>query len=377
MKEIEKTEKIKLENLRKMRAYAIIAKGDMPKVVNDGVWVVPSQSNPERTYTIHRQNGSYVCDCPDHMETGLRCKHIQSVQMWVKFRKSVNNDILELKAEIGHPQCGKCGSLNVVKNAKRKTKQGLRQTYKCKECGYRFTPDPIKSRKGTTKLVALCMDLFFKGLSLRKIADTIEQFYHLKLHHDTIRVWITTFMNKINKYVAKYNPDLGEVWNIDEQQVKSEGDWIYSWNVLDEKTRFLIANTITKERSLIETEKVFHKAISNVENKPRMIVTDKMNAYPYAIKENYPETIHIKAGIRDAINNNKLERFHGTWRERDKVMRGLKTDATTEEMLENYRTYYNFIRPHMGLNGKTPAEVAKIDLELEKNRWIGLIEQSL
>ena len=33
--------------------------------------------------------------------------------------------------------------------------------------------------------------------------------------------------------------------------------------------------------------------------------------------------------------------------------------------------YYNFIRPHMSLNGKTPAEESGIDLNLgNKNDWI-------
>ncbi len=372
-------DKIKLERIRKMRAFAIIAKGTMPKKVDGktNVFVIPSQSNPEKTYTVWKENKKWHCDCPDHRETGLMCKHIQSVQMWQKFDDKAEDDILTLKAEISHPQCDECGSYGIVKNGQRNTKQGLRQRYRCQDCGHRFTTNLIKFRKGNTKLIALCMDLYFKGLSLRKISDTIEQFYNLKIDHTTVRDWINTFMNKINAYVRKYNPDLGEVWGIDEQKVKSEGDWVYSWNILDEKTRFLIANTTTKQRSILETEKVFHKAKGNVKGKPRMIITDGMPSYKGVVRSEFPEAIHIhNAGIRDAINNNKLERFHGTYRERDKVMRGLCNDNTAEQMLENYRTYYNFIRTHQTL-GKTPAEMADIDLELGKNRWVGLIKQSI
>jgi len=372
-------EKIKLENLRKIRAYSILAKGDMPKVVDNTTWIIPSQNNPDRTYNVWKEHGGWHCSCPDHQETGLLCKHIQAVILFNKMQKGMDDDVLTLKAEIDHPQCPECGSYNVVKNGYRKTKSGKRQILICKECHHKFVVEPIKYRKGNTKLIALCMDLYFKGLSLRKIADTIEQFYNLKLHHDTIRIWINTFMQKINEYVSKYNPDPGETWNIDEQKVKTEGEWVYSWNILDTKTRFLIANTITEQRSILETEKVFHKAKGNVEGKPSMIVTDKMNSYPHVIKREFPEAIHIQAGIRDAINNNKLERFHGTWRERDKVMRGMQNDETAEQMLNNYRTYYNFVRKHSALDNRTPSEVAGIDLgiENEKNRWVGLIKQSL
>jgi len=40
------------------------------------------------------------------------------------------------------------------------------------------------------------------------------------------------------------------------------------------------------------------------------------------------------------------------------------------------RIYYNFIRSHMALNGKTPAQQANIDLKLGKNKWLDLIKAS-
>ena len=50
----------------------------------------------------------------------------------------------------------------------------------------------------------------------------------------------------------------------------------------------------------------------------------------------------------------------------------------------NLRSYYLytikrdiFIRPHMALNGKIPAEVANIDLDLEGNKWLSLIGKSV
>jgi len=45
-------------------------------------------------------------------------------------------------------------------------------------------------------------------------------------------------------------------------------------------------------------------------------------------------------------------------------------------MIDGNRIYYNFIRPHMALSGKTPAEKAGIDLQLEDNRWESLIRRS-
>jgi len=50
-------------------------------------------------------------------------------------------------------------------------------------------------------------------------------------------------------------------------------------------------------------------------------------------------------------------------------MRGLKIDDAP--IINGHMIYYNFIRSHMSLGGKTPAEEAKIDLNLSnKSGWI-------
>src|SRR5579863_3838036 len=42
--------------------------------MDDGTWLVPSQSNPEKSY--YRVNiAKKVCTCPDHAENGHTCKH--------------------------------------------------------------------------------------------------------------------------------------------------------------------------------------------------------------------------------------------------------------------------------------------------------------
>ncbi len=37
---------------------------------------------------------------------------------------------------------------------------------------------------------------------------------------------------------------------------------------------------------------------------------------------------------------------------------------------------YNLIKPHLGLNGFTPAEAAGLEVLSAGNRWLGLIEAS-
>ena len=62
------------------------------------------------------------------------------------------------------------------------------------------------------------------------------------------------------------------------------------------------------------------------------------------------------------MNNNKMEAFNGnTIRVREKVARGLKKpDSPT---IAGMKIHHNFVKPHKGLGGTTPAEAAGIDVE--------------
>lgn len=94
------------------------------------------------------------------------------------------------------------------------------------------------------------------------------------------------------------------------------------------------------------------------------------------------ETIHVgNTGIRGKyyknakFYNNGVERLHGTLRDRNKTQRGLKTDETP--FIKGHQLYYNFIKPHEGLNGYTPAHFSNIYLGLGEKKWEKLLMQSL
>ncbi|MCW4018032.1 MAG: transposase [Candidatus Bathyarchaeota archaeon] len=80
---------------------------------------------------------------------------------------------------------------------------------------------------------------------------------------------------------------------------------------------------------------------------------------------------HIK--LQGDIHNNKMERLNGEFRDREKVMRGLKQKSTP--IISGYQIYHNYIRPHEALNGKTPAEACGIKVE-GKNKLITLIQNA-
>ncbi len=109
------------------------------------------------------------------------------------------------------------------------------------------------------------------------------------------------------------------------------------------------------------------------------LITDGLPAYRQAYLKQYwtkkePRTIHEShITLKGDRNNNKMERLNGEIRDREKVMRGLKKSDTP--VLTGYRIYHNYVRPHMALDGDTPADRAGIEIQGE-NKWITLIQNS-
>jgi len=361
---------------RKIRGLAIITKGDNPEPLQRNCYLIPSQSGQGK-YLVCKKMYHWTCECLDYKQREIECKHIHAIKFWLTLKNRITKEITEIPS-IQENLCAYCNSDKIVRNGKFKDKQ----RFMCRSCNRTFVAErDFKKYKGNGKIISLVLDLYFKGVSLRKIQDHLFQFYNFEIDHSTIYRWIRRFNKVISEYVAKYKPEVSSMWHTDEQMVKVNGEWMWSWNVLDHDTRFLITNLLTETREIGDARKVFRLAKEVTQIKPQAIVTDGLQGYRGAIKKEFPTktfTEHIRLeSIRAKKNNNLVERFHGSFRERDKVMRGFKKPETTQELLLGYRNYYNFLRPHMGLNGLTPAQRCGIELELKQNRWLDILKKSM
>jgi len=68
-----------------------------------------------------------------------------------------------------------------------------------------------------------------------------------------------------------------------------------------------------------------------------------------------------------------MERMNGEIRDRERVMRGL--ERKDSPILTGYQIFHNYVRPHMALKGKTPAEATGIEIEGE-NKWLTIIQNA-
>ena len=68
-----------------------------------------------------------------------------------------------------------------------------------------------------------------------------------------------------------------------------------------------------------------------------------------------------------------MERMNGEIRDRERVTRNIK--KTDSPILTGMQIFHNYVRPHMALDGKTPADLAGIQIQ-GQNKWLTLIQNA-
>lgn len=248
----------------------------------------------------------------------------------------------------------------------RSTGQGKRRLYKCLVCGRKFTPDsPFLGMRNDPEIVAQCLDLYNSGLSFRSIAQHLKRTRGIKISHSSIYRWLRKYSKILKPYVDTFKVDgQDSKLGADEMMIQVSGEWMWAWHVISKEKRFILSNIVSPTRDMDTTKELFRDARRKIDGLPLQITTDGMKAYPQAIKSAFPlrRYPHVEHYVAPAIThykqNNLIERHHGSVRARTKVMRGFGSLESALDIINLWHVHFNFLRPHMSLGGKTPAEAA-------------------
>jgi putative transposase len=257
------------------------------------------------------------------------------------------------------PVCKYCGSKNIIKWGHYHGRQRLF----CKDCQRKFADNgALPEQQAPTEQVGAAIGMFYEGQSLTSVCRSLNQIYGSYPSDSTIYRWVSRYTNQAVKEAKEYHPKVSDTWHVDETVLKIGGRNVWFYDVEDDQTRFLLASHIATSRQLGDARLVLKRAEIKAGKKPKVVISDSLNSYPQAIGDVFGADVqHIKyKGLTKDPNNNILERFHGTLKDRTKVMRGLKDLETARLVTDGWLIYYNYLRPHESLENKTPAEFSGI-----------------
>jgi transposase-like protein len=202
----------------------------------------------------------------------------------------------------------------------------------------------------------------------------------VQVSYQTVWNWIQKYTALMEKYLDKITPNVSDTWRADELYVKIKGNMKYVFAMMDDETRFWIAQEVADTKDTHDARHLFQMAKERTGKRPGVLITDGLRSYHDAwLKEfrtnrNVDSTVHIRQiTLTGHHNNNRMERLNGEVRDRERVMRSLKTGDTP--ILTGMRIFHNYVRPNEGIDGHTPSELAGITVEGE-NKWLTLIQNS-
>jgi transposase-like protein len=366
-----------LEKRREQRGLEIVHKERQVTRIEETFYTVRSQSG-NGEYAVSQVAHEWVCECPDNKFRNVKCKHVFAVEFSIALRNAVGQVRIE-PIEIT-TKCIYCGSDQIVKNAIRHNRCGDIQRYRCKTCSKRFSINiGFEKMRATPQIVTSAMQLYFTGESLRNVQKFLK-LQGVEINHVTVLRWIRKYVKLMEGYLEKMKPNVSDTWRADELYVKIKGDLKYLFAVMDDETRFWIAQEIAETKDRHDARKLLQMAKEATGKKPKTFITDGLATYHDAYKKEFwtlkgPRTEHIRhIAIKGDRNNNKMERMNGEVRDREKVMRGLK--KTDSAILSGYKLFHNYIRPHEGLDGKTPSEACGIEVK-GNDKWLTLIQNAI
>ena len=343
--------------------------------VSYNVFSVCSQTNPENRYKVSITDNGLICECLDHTERGSDCKHIKVVLDFIKKNQCERNNVFRIMDRSNFKTCKFCSSGNIVKNGFRKNKTKTMQTFKCQDCKKRFTTKyGFEKMRYDDVVITRAIQMYNSKMSVRRIADCLEQ-EDIQVSKISIYKWICKYSEMTSKYTNGIIPRVGDWFRADEVWVKIAGERKFLFASIDDDTRYWLASDIADTKFQHNANHLLELTKRQAGKIPRNFITDGLPAYMKASKKVFgKKTNHIRhIHLKGDMNNNKMERFNGEFRDREKVFRGLKN--VESPILDGFRVYYNFTKKHSALGGKTPAEASKILVD-GTNKWKTIIQNA-
>ena len=333
--------------LRQVKGEQIAHMQQAVRRFSDDVYYVKSQSG-NGEYTVYRTPTGWKCTCPDAKYRFVKCKHLWAQEISRAIRETVQSrTVIE---PINAQACPICQSIEIAKHGVRHNKYGDIQRYICKKCGHWFVINlGFERMKATPQVITSAMQLYFTGESLRNVQNFLR-LQGVSVSHVAVYKWIKKYVGLMENYLEQIKPQVSDTWRADELFIKIKGDMKYLFAMMDDQTRFLIAQEVAEGKFTHDARHLFQMSREVAGKQPKILVTDGLNSYHDAYMKEYwtqnkDRTQHIQEiQLAGKVHNNKMERLNGEIRDREKVMRGLKRNDTP--ILTGYQIYHNYVRPH-------------------------------
>ena len=129
----------------------------------------------------------------------------------------------------------------------------------------------------------------------------------------------------MEKYLEKIKPNASNVWRTDELYLKVKGNNKYLFALMDDETRFWIAQQVADKKNSSDIRPFFQQGKEITGKRPNVLISDGAPNFQTAYRKEFftirnPRTKHIRQiRFEGKVHNNKMERLNGEIRDREKT----------------------------------------------------------
>ena len=238
--------------------------------------------------------------------------------------------------------------------------------YRCRRCDRKFADRPgFEGIHHSDRVVLSAPGRVAEGGSPAAAARTLKSDGMAKVSGRTVQRWAEKYSTLVDAFTSMLKlPHSMGAMSVDEKHYKTLGGGRYQFETVGVKSRYVISHDTAKDKLDYDATGLFRKVVKRA-GKPLILLSDKLGGFGIGHRnamETGPQsyTLHFaKAAVnKKHARNNRHERRNGAKADRIANTRGFNSNNPVLLILNIIR--HNFWRPHMGLNGKTPAEVEGI-----------------
>jgi len=110
--------------------------------------------------------------------------------------------------------------------------------------------------------VSSALNIFYGGMSIKAIRRNLQQEYGNMPSTATICEWIQKFTQYATDSIEVYQPEkIGDTWIVDETVLEIDGQNVWLFDLIDDRSRFLLSTRLTTSRTTRDAQILLFEVI--------------------------------------------------------------------------------------------------------------------
>jgi len=253
----------------------------------------------------------------------------------------------------------------------------------------------IRKIHNSQNILGLILSFYVSfAISARKTAFILQQVFKINVSYQTVLNYAEAAAYHCHQFNLKHKGPVDDTSAGDETYIKIIGEWAYVFLFISSKNLVLSAYHLSHTRETLPAIITMTEAIRTAKPQQKItLISDGNPSYPAGIhfmnEKRSPELPRIEHHAVIGLQNldqesttyrsfkQLIERLNRTFKFHVRPASGFKSDNGALSLIILFATHYNFLRPHISLDYRTPVEIPELqDIETIQGRWIKILSMA-